>query len=89
MHAGHRPAHSWFLKIDSMWIVGMRVCMCVCVCVCVRVPTPRLLVTSGVIWTTYDWLNKFYTCYMATVAIIINGCGLGIDMPHENQPNNS
>ena len=30
-HAGHRPAHAWFLKIDPMWIVGMRVCVCVCV----------------------------------------------------------
>ena len=35
--------------------------------------------TSGVIWTPYDWLNKFYSCYMATLVISINGCGLGID----------
>ena len=27
----------------------------------------------------YDWLNKFYSCYMATVVGIVNGCGLGID----------
>ena len=32
-----------FLKIDPMWIVGMRVHVCVCLC-------PRLLITSGVIW---------------------------------------
>ena len=30
--------------------------MCLCVCVCVY-PSQRLLVTSGVIWTSYDWLN--------------------------------
>ena len=26
----------------------------------------------------YDWLNKFYSCYMATVVVIVNGCDLGI-----------
>ena len=45
--------------------------MCVFVCL-----PPRLLITSGVIWTPYDWLNKFYSCCMATV--IVNGHGLGI-----------
>ena len=24
----------------------------------------RLLITSGMIWTQYDWLNKFYNCYI-------------------------
>ena len=28
-----RPARTWFLKIDPVWIVGIRVHMCVCVCV--------------------------------------------------------
>ena len=28
--------------------------------------------TSGVVLTPYDWLNKFYSCYMVTVAVIIN-----------------
>ena len=27
--AGHRPAHAWFLKIDPVQIVCMRVCVCV------------------------------------------------------------
>ena len=37
-HAGHRPTCTWFLKIDPVRIVGMRVC-----------PRPRLLITSGMI----------------------------------------
>ena len=62
------------LKIVSVWI-SVYVFVCVCVCVCVS--TLRLLITSGVIWTPYDWLNKFYSCYMATVVIIVNGhCGI-------------
>ena len=38
-YAGQRLAHAWFLKIDPVRIVGIRVCVCVCVCVraCVRV----------------------------------------------------
>ena len=33
-----RPARTWFLKIDPVWIVSMRGCVCACVfvCVCVR-----------------------------------------------------
>ena len=51
--------------------------MCVFVC-----PLLRLLITSGVIWNPYNWLSKLYSCYMATVhvVVIINGCGLGIGM---------
>ena len=36
--ASHRPAHTWFLKIDLVRIVGMCVCVCVRVCVCVSAP---------------------------------------------------
>ena len=81
--AGLWSAHAWFLKIVSVW---MSVCMCVCVRVHVRVhvhvciPSPRLLIPSGMIWTPYDWLNKLYICYMATVVGILDGHGLGIDM---------
>ena len=28
----------------------------------------------------YDWLSKFYSCYMAIVVSIVNGHGLDIDM---------
>ena len=29
MCTGNRPACAWFLKIDTVWIVGMCVCVCV------------------------------------------------------------
>ena len=59
--------------------------MSVCVFVCVS--ALRLLITSGVMWydmDSYDWLNKFYSCFMATVVSIVNGHGLGIDTHHGN-----
>ena len=49
----------FFLKLI---LCGLLVCVC---------PRLRLLITSGMIQTSYDWLNKFYSCYLATVAIII------------------
>ena len=78
--AGLWPARAWFLEIVS---VRTSVCVCVCLCVC---PPPRLLITSGVIWTSYNWLNKFYSCYMATVVVIINGNGLGIGTRRRHKP---
>ena len=53
-------------------------CLLGSVCVFVCMSSPRLLISSGVIWTSYDWLNKFYSRYMATVVVIVNVCGLGI-----------
>ena len=32
----HFQASAWFLKIDPVRIVGMRVCLCVCLCVRAR-----------------------------------------------------
>ena len=59
LNAGHRPAPTWFLK--TVFVdVYVCVCMCVCMCACVCVP-PGLLITSGVMWTPYDWLNKSYS----------------------------
>ena len=57
--------------------------VCVCVCACVRACLPpRLLITSGVIWTPYDYLNKFYSFYMAAIVDIV-------DARSRNQPNKS
>ena len=80
VHASLQPVRTWFLKTVS---AQMFLCMCLCLCLCVHVCPPlRLLNTSGMMWhgmDPYNWLNKFYSCYMATVVIIINGHGLGID----------
>ena len=62
---------------------------CVCVCsllVCVCSPL-RQLITSGMIWTLYDWLTNFYTFYVAAVVSIVSKCGLSFDVHDENQPN--
>ena len=70
----------------------MCACVCVCVCVCVYLcvsPSPRLLIASGLIWTLYDWFNKFYSFYMAAVVIISSGCSLRIKVCRRNQPNKS
>ena len=53
-------------------IIGSLNCADVCMCV----STPRLLITGGMIWTPYDKLNKFYSCYMAIVVIIVDEHGL-------------
>ena len=53
------------------------------VCVCL---SPMMLITSGVIWTQYDWLNKFYDFYMTATANIVSRCGLTIDACYSNQP---
>ena len=38
----------------------------------VCVPVCLLLIASGVIWNPYDWLNRFYSCYMANVISIVS-----------------
>ena len=64
-------------------ILFLCVHMYVCVCVCVCVSTPEAInITSGMIWTPGDWLNKFYSRCMTIVVIIVNGGGLGIDTRH-------
>ena len=63
-------------------------CMCVYVCMCVCLPL-RLLITSGVIWNPYDWLNKFYSFYMAAVVVIDDGRGLTVEAHRIYQPNKS
>ena len=58
--------------------------MLVCLCMALRLP-----LTSGMMWTLYDWLNKLYSFYIATVDGMVNGCGLNIDVRHRDQPNKS
>ena len=58
--------------------------MCVYVCVCTCVHPSMLLTTSGMIWPLFEWLNKFYSCYMAAVIGIVSVQDLNIDMHHEN-----
>ena len=64
-----------FFKINFVWKVS----------VCVS--TPMLLLTSGMIWILYDWLNKLYSFYMATVFGIISRYGFRIKACCRNQPN--
>ena len=52
-------------------------------------PPPRLLITSGVIWTSYDWSNKFYGFYVADEVDIDSGCDVSIYMRHGNYPDKS
>ena len=69
-------ACAWFLKIDRVRIVGLRVRVCACVCL-----HPRLLITSGVIWHDMNLIrlvNKFYSCYMATVVVSLMGVALAL-----------
>ena len=58
----------------------------VCAFVC---PPLGLLISSGVIRIQCDWLNKFYTFYMAAVTGIISRRGLRIEARRGNQPNKS
>ena len=55
---------NWSLKIAFVCKVGMHACM-------VRVSIPRLLITSSIIWTQYDWLAKFYSLYIVAIVTII------------------
>ena len=64
MHVGRRLARAWFLKIDPVWIVGMRVCVCV-------YPRSSLLITSGVMWRDMDLI-----CLVKQVLQLLYGnCG--------------
>ena len=43
-------------------------------------PCMKLLFTSGMIWTQYDWLNKLYNFCVEAVVDIVSGCDLSIDV---------
>ena len=60
----------WFLKVDFVH----KVCVCMCVCVCVH-HQGFIVIISDTIWhdmKPYDWLNKFYSLWMAAVVCIVN-----------------
>ena len=64
---------------------GPGFCFCVdqisaCVFVCVSIS--RLLITSGMIWTPCDWLNKGYSFNMAAVVVTSGRCGFRIELRH-------
>ena len=69
---------SGFLKL--LLCGSQYVCLCMCVC-----PPPRLSMTSGVICTQYDWLNKFYSFYMEAVVDIVSRSSLCTDVWCTNQ----
>ena len=68
--------HAWFVKI-----VSVRMLACVCVS---RPKAINNLWCDMVIWSPYDWLNKFYSFYMVILVGIVNWHGLGIDTHHES-----
>ena len=57
-------------------------------CVCASAPKASKI-TSGMIWTPYNWLSKFYSFYMVAIIGIISRRGLTIEACHRNQPTNS
>ena len=77
-----------FLKLLSSTTL---VCVCGCVFACVfvhaHVPAQRILTTSGMIWTPYDLLKKFYGLYVVALVGIISRCYLSIDTHYGNQFN--
>ena len=60
-----------------------------CVFVC---PSPRILITSGVMWPDMDpcdWLNKCYCFCMAAIFGIVSRRGLRNEVHHRIHPNKS
>ena len=67
-------AHRPHVSVQTSVCVFVSVCLCVC-------PPLRLLITNGMVWNDMDLIRlvkQFYSCYMATVVVIVNGHGLGI-----------
>ena len=75
----YNPVHQYNI-FTSMFLSRKSACVCVHVCL-----LSRLLITSAMIWIPHDWLNKFYSFYIAAVVIIISRCGLRIKAHHRNQ----
>ena len=61
--------------------------MCVAyACTCVCLP-PKLIINSGLIRISYDWLNKFKSFYVAVVVSIVSRHDISIDACRETQSN--
>ena len=72
----------WFLEIHLVHEV----------CAWVSVSAPKLIITSGVcgvIWSSYDYLSKFYSFCMAAIIGIVSSHGLRFEACCRNQPNKS
>ena len=65
----HREQAGGTCLIVSVWMS---------VCVFVGVSAPEASNNQWRDMDPCDWLTKFYSCYLATVVIIINGHGLRI-----------
>ena len=70
-----KPGGACLVSYNRIFSVNVSTCACVC-------PPPRLLITSGTICISYDWVNKFYCFYIAVVVSIISGHVLSIDAHH-------
>ena len=68
--------------LKNFLCVHLYVCMCGYIC-----PVLRLLITSDMIWTPYDWLKKFYSFHMAATVGIVSRHGLTVEGHCINQPN--
>ena len=66
-----RPVHAWSLEIDFI----CNTC----------VSSPMAIISSGMIWTPYDWSNKFYSFNMAVVVGIVSKLGLRNEVCHRSQ----
>ena len=58
-------------------------CLQMSVCMSVSMFPSQALLTSGMTWIQYNWLNKLWKSYTAVVVGIISGCGLSIGVPHK------
>ena len=53
--------------------------VCVCVCVCIH-PQGYVLITGGIVSTSYNWLNNFCNFCMAGVVTIVSTVGVTLEL---------
>ena len=79
-----------FAGPDFWKLILSMACVCVYVYACVSVCLPpKLVIPCSVMWTPFDWLNKFYNFYKEAVVGIDSRWGLRIQACCRNQPNRS